>query len=321
MPYDAQHALEHPEVAAWALGALDPDDSAAFGEHLQSCQQCQEQAAEFSPVARSLTLAAPADIPPPDLLSKTLAAVRYAAMAESRTEPEPEPRPELDSPEHASGSKASRRSGAEDQAPTRVYPIPPRQPPPQAETRVYPPPAAKLPMTDSDALAPVIGLPWWRRHPGRLTSAVAVAAAIIVAAIVVLPRLGGGPSTPAQAAVVIPLHATTAAKVSGVGTASGRATARQAGESWTYVLSVRGLKPLPGNDFYECWYAAPGSTQRHPILASGGTFVVDNSGSATVTMTSGVDPRQFRTMEITPEKPGNGAVHGAILLTGQSTTT
>ena len=26
MPYDAQHALEHPEVGAWVLGALDADD-------------------------------------------------------------------------------------------------------------------------------------------------------------------------------------------------------------------------------------------------------------------------------------------------------
>ena len=318
MPYDAQHALEHPEAAAWALGALDPDDAAVFEDHLQSCEQCQEQAAEFAPVAQSLALAAPANIPPPDLLNKTLAAVRYA-MAESRTKPEPEP--ELDAPEHRSRSKASRRSGAEDQAPTRVYPIPQRQPPAQAETRVYPSPAAKPPTTEPDASAPVIDLPWWRRHRGRLTSAVAVAAAIIIAAIVVLPRLGGGPTTGTQAAVVIPLHATTAAKVSGVGAASGRATARQAGESWTYVLSVHGLKPLPGNDFYECWYAAPGSTQRHPLLASGGTFVVDNSGSATVTMTSGVDPRQFRIMEITAESPGNGAVHGAILLTGRSSTT
>src|SRR5271166_6980806 len=105
MPYDAQHALEHPEAAAWALGALDPDDAAVFEDHLQSCEQCQEQAAEFAPVAQSLALAAPANIPPPDLLNKTLAAVRYA-MAESRTKPEPEP--ELDAPEHRSRSKASR---------------------------------------------------------------------------------------------------------------------------------------------------------------------------------------------------------------------
>jgi hypothetical protein len=45
---------------------------------------------------------------------------------------------------------------------------------------------------------------------------------------------------------------------------------------------------------------------------------VDTSGSITVTMTAGVDPRQFRTMEITAESPGNGALHGAVLLTGQT---
>ena len=85
MPYDASHALEHPEVAAWALGALDADDAAAFEEHLESCEQCQAEAAEFGPVAKSLTLAAPAAEPPPDLLYKTLAAVQYAVMAESGT--------------------------------------------------------------------------------------------------------------------------------------------------------------------------------------------------------------------------------------------
>jgi hypothetical protein len=30
-------------------------------------------------------------------------------------------------------------------------------------------------------------------------------------------------------------------------------------------------------------------------------------------MTTGVDPRQFRTMEITAEEPGNGSLHGTIL--------
>jgi hypothetical protein len=118
--------------------------------------------------------------------------------------------------------------------------------------------------------------------------------------------------------VVIPLHATAAAKVFGVGTATARATARQAGASWTFELSVHGLKSLPGDDIYECWYVGPGSTALHPLLATGGSFVVDNSGTAAVTMTSGVDPRQFRTMEITAESPGNGALHGPILLLGQA---
>lgn len=84
MTYDAQHGLEHPEVTGWALGALDPDDDAAFEEHLQSCEQFQAEAAELAPVARSLAQATPAAEPPPYLELKTLAAVQYAVMAGSR---------------------------------------------------------------------------------------------------------------------------------------------------------------------------------------------------------------------------------------------
>jgi len=83
MVYDAQHALEHPDAAGCALGALDPDDLAAFEEHLQSCEQCPAEAAEFASVARSLPLAAPAAEPPADLDVKVVAAVQYAVMAES----------------------------------------------------------------------------------------------------------------------------------------------------------------------------------------------------------------------------------------------
>jgi hypothetical protein len=87
MVYDAQHALEHPEVAGWALGSLDPDDVAAVGQHLQTCEQCRGEVAEFSPVAGSLALAAPAVEPPAGLDLKVVAAVRYAAMAESAAPP------------------------------------------------------------------------------------------------------------------------------------------------------------------------------------------------------------------------------------------
>ena len=102
MPYNAQHALEHPESAGWALGALEPDDAAAFGEHLKSCGQCQAEVAGFAPVARSLTLAAPANEPPPDLESKILAAVQCAVMTAGQ------PRPELAKPAARSPGKASR---------------------------------------------------------------------------------------------------------------------------------------------------------------------------------------------------------------------
>jgi hypothetical protein len=83
MVYDARHALEHPEVAGRALGSLDPDEVAAFEQHLQTCEQCRGEVAEFTPVAESLALAAPAAEPPGDLEFKVVAAVRYAAMAES----------------------------------------------------------------------------------------------------------------------------------------------------------------------------------------------------------------------------------------------
>lgn len=81
MPYDAGHALEHAEVAGWALGTLDPDDAQTFEEHLRSCQDCQAAAAEFEPVVVGLKRAAPDVEPPDDLAAKTIAAVQHAVMA------------------------------------------------------------------------------------------------------------------------------------------------------------------------------------------------------------------------------------------------
>jgi len=86
MPYDVNHALEHPDIAGWALGALDPIDAHAFEEHLNSCDDCQAAVAEFKAVARSFKLAAPAGEPPADLEARTVAAVQYAVMAGSRPE-------------------------------------------------------------------------------------------------------------------------------------------------------------------------------------------------------------------------------------------
>ena len=187
--------------------------------------------------------------------------------------------------------------------------------PAEDEAGLRPSPAGQPAPAEPETRPAVTPLPVWRRYPRRLAAIAAVAAAIIAAAIVVPLSLGRGP---AEVTVVIPLHATAAAKVFGVGDATGQATARQTGESWTFELTVHGLKPLPGNDVYVCWWAAPGSTTLHPQVTTGGSFVVGNSGSATLTMTTGVDPRQFRTMEITAEPPGSGALHGAVLLTGQT---
>ncbi len=110
MPSNAQHALEHPEVAGWALGALDPDDLTAFEEHLQSCEQCQAVVAEFEPVVQGLKFAAPAAEPPADLEARTIAAVQYAVMAESQPSPALAPTAAIATPEPkpSRASKASR---------------------------------------------------------------------------------------------------------------------------------------------------------------------------------------------------------------------
>ena len=70
-------------MAGWALGSLNSDDVAAFERHLQTCEQCQIEVAEFTPVARSLSLAAPAVEPPTGLELKVVPAVQYGAMAQS----------------------------------------------------------------------------------------------------------------------------------------------------------------------------------------------------------------------------------------------
>ena len=320
--------LAHPDAFDFVFGNLGSAKSGWFSSHLDGCRHCQKVVAEYSDIGQIIQNLPPHVEPPADLEDRTVAAVA-AARAGQRARPDR--RSHHDAGVFPTLPGTDRRSGDQDQAVTRVYPLSQPQPPAEAKpdrpsgeedqavTRVYPVPQPQPP-AEPEARALVTRLPAWRRHPRRLAAGLAVAAAIIVAAVVVLP-LGGGrttPATPAQAVVVIPLHATTAAKVSGAGAATGRATARQAGESWTYVVSVHGLKVLPGDQVYACWWAASGSTRAHPVVVSGGTFVVGNSGSTTVTMTSGVDPRDFRTMEITAEYPGNGALHGAVLLTGQT---
>ncbi len=300
MPPNGKADLAHPEAADWVMGTLGPAQAEDFPRHLTDCLHCQAAVAEFGQLGQMLQHLPPAAEPPPGLEARTIASVLTAAAKY--------PTP-----------KADRRSDPEDQAATRVQPRPRLQPPAGDETRVQPRPQLQPP-AKPQARPEVTRLPVWRRYRGRLAAAVAAAAAIITAAIVIPLSLGGGRITPATATVtvVIPLHATAAAKLIGDGAATGRATARQAGPSWTFDMTVHGLKVLPGNEVYECWYATSGSTQLHPLLISGGTFVVDNSGSTTVTMTTGVDPRQFRTMEITAESPGTGALQGAVLLIGQT---
>ena len=296
----------HPDAFDFVFGNLPAAKRAGFNRHLIGCRYCQAVVDEYSEIG-GIIQQLPPHVDPPAELEDRIVVAMVTAQAEHQTQLEAEP-------------------GAEDQGATRVYPIP--QPSSEPATRLHPRPIAPATLAESDADQPaaaepqvrplVTRLPVWRRPRARLAAMMAAAAAIIIAALVVIPNLGGGQSTPAQATAAVQLHATTAAKLMGDGAATGRATAHQAGPSWTFQMTVHGLKVLPGNEVYECWWVGPGSTKAHPQLVSGGTFVVDNSGSTTVTMTTGIDPRQFRTMEVTAESPGTGALQGKVLLIGQT---
>jgi hypothetical protein len=293
MPPDGKADLAHPEAADWVLGTMAPAQAEDFPRHLTDCPHCRAAVAEFGELGQVLQHLPPAAEPPPGLEARTIARV-LAAAAEYPTR------------------TADRGPDPEDQDATRIQPRPQIPPPAADDTRIQPRPQIPPPAAD-DTRAEVTRLPVWRRHQRRLAVVVAVAAAIITAAGVIPLSLGGRGIT-----VVTQLHATAAAKLMGDGAATGKATARQAGQSWTFNMTVHGLKVLLDNDVYECWYATSGSNQLPPQFVSGGTFVVDKSGSATVTMTTGVDPRDFPTMEITAEKPGTGAVSETVVLSNQT---
>ena len=57
---DTSPQVEHADAAGWALGILNPDDSARFEAHLESCEECRQAVAEFGSAALLLTTPVPA---------------------------------------------------------------------------------------------------------------------------------------------------------------------------------------------------------------------------------------------------------------------
>jgi len=298
----------HPDAFDFVWGNLPAVKRAEFNRHLSSCPYCRAVVTEYSEIGRIIKLLPPHVEPTADLEDRTVAAM-VAALAEEQAE-------------------VDRPADTEDQTATRVYRIPERQPSAEPETQVQPVPKLQ-PAADDTVLRPspvtnqpspaegqarpiVTRLPVWRRHPGRLAAAVAVAAAIIAAAIVFPLTLGRSLT---GVTVIIPLHATAAAKVSGYKAASGQATARQdASGSWDITLTVDHFKSFGDSQWYECWYVS-----RNGQVASAGTFQVPDGGTWTFPMTSAVDPRDFRMMEITLGPPSKtGALTGLVVLSGQA---
>src|SRR5512140_732759 len=60
---DQNHASFQDDLAAYALGALDPDAAASLEAHLQTCESCRTELAEFRSVSSGLLAALPARAP------------------------------------------------------------------------------------------------------------------------------------------------------------------------------------------------------------------------------------------------------------------
>ncbi|MFJ3880879.1 anti-sigma factor [Streptomyces sp. NPDC090077] len=86
------HATDtHTLAAAYALGALDDAERNDFATHLQDCEACRQEAAEFEATAARLA-AAVAQPPPPAAKEQVLAAIDEVRQLPPRV-PAPAPAP------------------------------------------------------------------------------------------------------------------------------------------------------------------------------------------------------------------------------------
>jgi anti-sigma factor RsiW len=82
------HEEMRDDLAAYALGALDPSEAAAVADHLAGCEACREYVRWLGP-AVDLLPASVAQVEPPERLGESLmATVRAEATAASSTSPE-----------------------------------------------------------------------------------------------------------------------------------------------------------------------------------------------------------------------------------------
>jgi anti-sigma-K factor RskA len=80
------------DVAAYALGALDPAEAAAFRRHLATCTVCQEELTSLQKVVNELPLSAPRHTAPAALRRRVMREVHADARARRRAGSSP-PRP------------------------------------------------------------------------------------------------------------------------------------------------------------------------------------------------------------------------------------
>src|SRR6185503_18741412 len=93
-----EHDTYNELTAAYALDALDDDETKAYEEHLAGCAICQDNLASLSGTMVQLAFAAPPVDPPPALRERILEAARAERDSEARAERDSEVRELQQSP-------------------------------------------------------------------------------------------------------------------------------------------------------------------------------------------------------------------------------
>jgi anti-sigma factor RsiW len=86
MSEGGRHEEMRDDLAAYALGALDPGEAATVAEHLASCESCREYVRWLGP-AVDLLPASVAQVEPPERLRESLMATVHAEAAEAGSLP------------------------------------------------------------------------------------------------------------------------------------------------------------------------------------------------------------------------------------------
>ncbi|MDO8209502.1 anti-sigma factor domain-containing protein [Conexibacter sp. CPCC 206217] len=92
------HSRWDEDLAAYAIGALDSDDTVAFARHLAGCDRCRGELHRLAPVVELLPASVEQLEPPPALRGRIMAAIAQepagaAAGVASTHAPEPAPAP------------------------------------------------------------------------------------------------------------------------------------------------------------------------------------------------------------------------------------
>jgi|SRR5690348_15481549 anti-sigma-K factor RskA len=93
----SDHDELESSVAAWVLGALDPEEAEAVRSHVEACPTCRELAARLRRVVGALPLAADEATPPPRLRDRVLAGAA-ATRSPSVVPPARRPSPRVRAP-------------------------------------------------------------------------------------------------------------------------------------------------------------------------------------------------------------------------------